>query len=99
MGTRLELHAILLGITPEVYYQPPESYKMEYPCIRYRRSNLAISHANNKPYKKAIGYQLTVISRQPDDPILDLVSNLPSCAFDRGYVSKNLHHDVYNIYY
>ena len=42
MGTRLELHNKLEGFlgNKHVYYQPPASVKMEYPCIVYSKDNI-----------------------------------------------------------
>ena len=53
MNRRLELHNILVGLlgSNHVYYQPPESLKMEYPCIRYNRSNINSGRADNINYR------------------------------------------------
>ena len=41
MGTRLELQSKLEEIlgSRQVYYQPPETVKMEYPAIVYRQNS------------------------------------------------------------
>ena len=52
MGTRLELQSKLeemLGCR-HVYFQPPESVKMEYPAIVYSRSSVKKVSANNTGY-------------------------------------------------
>ena len=49
MRTRLELQSKLeelLG-SRHVYYQAPESVKMEYPAIRYSRSDIDVDHADD----------------------------------------------------
>ena len=48
---RTDLHEILKEIlgSDNVYFQPPESYKMEYPCIVYERSALTTRFADNNP--------------------------------------------------
>lgn len=101
MGSRLELHKALceaLG-SKNVYYQPPETIKMSYPAIVYSRSNIQNSHANNLYYTQNFAYQLIVIDEDPDSEIVERVSQLPMCRFDRHYVSDNLNHDTFTIYY
>ena len=82
-----------------VYYDPPENLKMEYPAIIYSKSKIDSRHANDKIYKKMTRYELIVISRKPDSPMIDDLLELPYCSYDRHYVSDNLHHDVLTLYY
>lgn len=101
MANRLELHEILceaLG-SRHVYYQPPESVKMVYPAIVYARNTVSTRHADNAIYKQVVGYSVTVIDEDPDSEIPDRISRLPMCRFDRHFVSDNLNHDVFTIYY
>ena len=101
MASRLELQIKLeelLG-SRHVYYQPPESVKMEYPAIVYSKNNIKITHANNAMYTKNNQYILTVISKKPDDPVIDKLLNLPYCSYDRNYKTDNLNHDVLILYF
>ena len=82
-----------------VYYQPPASVKMKYPCIVFSKEDIKMTYADDHPYQKGKKYKITHISRTPDDPVLDDISNLSQCSFDRHYVVDNLHHDVYNIFF
>lgn len=98
---RLELGALLkrtLG-SGNVYFQPPATLKMKYPCIRYERSDMAIFHANNGVYRVLPRYQLTVIYKDPDSDLPMKVAQLPRCAFDRHYTADNLNHDIFTIYW
>ncbi|MCF0140418.1 MAG: hypothetical protein HUJ78_00070 [Mogibacterium sp.] len=109
MSRRVDLHhklenimAEALGIEPEdthVYFQPPESLKMKYPCIVYSRDREVELNADNMAYQYYRGYQVMVISLDPDSPILDLFDLLPLCSFSRHYVVDSLHHDVYVLYH
>lgn len=101
MGSRLDLQAILLSIPNVlgVYFQPPSSVQMTYPCIVYRRADIDIKHANNRPYSHKKGYSITVIDRNPDSAIPDAVGMLETARFDRQYVADNLYHDVFSIYF
>lgn len=101
MSRRLELQTKLeelLG-SRNVYYQPPESLKMEYPCIRYSKSNIRVNHADDMKYSKFNRYEIIVIDKRPDNEVVDNILNLPYVSYDRHYTSNNLHHDVLTIYY
>lgn len=98
---RANLHSIfveLLG-NNNVYFQPPASVKMKYPCIVYSKADIDNVHSNNKVYKQNRAYTVTVIDRNPDSEIAEKVSLLPYCSFDRSYASDGLNHDVFTIYY
>ncbi len=82
-----------------VYFQPPSSLKMVYPCIRYQRDALDTIHADNLPYRHQTRYELTVIDANPDSLIPGKIAALPLCSFNRHYAADNLNHDVFNIYY
>lgn len=98
---RLELQDMLEAIVPPpaVYFQPPESLKMSYPCIRYERDGSGNQDADNLPYRTAKRYQVTVIDRNPDSPLPDLVENLQYCEFDRWFAADNLNHWVYTLFF
>lgn len=98
---RLELHKKLVELlgSNNVYYRPPENLKMQYPCIRYKKDNILINHANNHPYRKTDRYQITVIDKKPDNDVIDKLLELPMSGFDTHYESDNLNHDVITLYY
>lgn len=101
MGSRLDLQTkleTLLG-SQNVYYQPPASVRMNYPAIVYSRSNIENRHADDDVYMQAYFYEVTVIDEDPDSEIVENVSKLPGCRFDRHYTSDNLNHDVFTLYY
>ena len=101
MERRLKLQAILeelLG-ADNVYFQPPESLRIEYPCIIYRWDTGDTQFADDEPYIFMRRYQITVIDRNPDSAIPDKIRNLPRCIMDRTYVSDNLNHYIFNIYF
>lgn len=101
MGTRLNLQTMLEGLlgTDKVYFQPPPSHMLSYPCIVYSRSNIRSRHGDNRPYKLDNQYTITVIDANPDSAIPKKVAELSQCVFDRHFTSDNLNHDVFNILY
>ena len=88
----------LLG-TRCVYYQPPSNTQMSYPCIRYTKKDISSTYANDKMYSKTTCYELIVIDRKPDNPVIEKLMELPYCSYDRNYKSDNLEHDVFTLYY
>lgn len=101
MGERSDLHTLLKNIlgTDNVYFQPPPSLKMVYPCIVYKRDSADTIFAGDKPYGYTNRYQVTVIDRNPDSAIPAEVAKLPMCIFDRFYTADNLNHDVFKLFF
>ena len=101
MGSRPNLQELLeelLG-NRNVYYQSPNNVTMRYPAIRYTKSDIESEYANDKRYKNMKRYELIVIDKIPDNPVIDKLLELPYCSFDRHYKSDNLNHDVLTLYY
>lgn len=96
---RSKLHQLLKTLTSNVYFQPPNGLKMEYPCIVYKRDFATTDHADNESWRHTKRYQVTVIDQNPDSVIPDMVAQLPMCEFNRFYTADNLNHDVYNIFF
>lgn len=95
---RLELDKFFQDLCPHVYYQPPESVKMQYPAIRYRRTAIDVQAADNLPYITDVAYEVTVIDKDPDSSIVFELSKLPKCRMVRHYTADNLNHDTFIIY-
>ena len=72
---------------------------MEYPCIRYSKSDIESKHADNMKYSNVNRYEITVISKKPDHAVISMILDLPLTSYDRYYVADNLNHDVINLYY
>mgnify|MGYP001400307847 CR=1 FL=1 len=101
MADRTELQELLESIlgSNAVYFQPPPTIQLVYPCIIYKRSNINTKFANNYPYKLAKEYTITVIDKDPDSIIPDKIAALQTCVFDRYYTADNLNHNVFTIYF
>lgn len=101
MASRLELQSELEGLlgSRNVYYKPPESIKMTYTAIKYTKKDVHSEYADNRIYSKMNCYELIVISKKPDDPVIEKLLELPYCSYDRPYVTDNLNHDVFTLYY
>ena len=101
MGSRLELQNLLESIlgSRNVYYQPPESIKIKYPAIIYSRNNIDNNFADDIVYMQNHTYQIIVIDANPDSKIVNKISKLPMCRYNRHYTSDNLNHDVFILNY
>lgn len=101
MASRLDLQSLLETLldSKNVYYQPPESLKMEYPCIRYLKSDIDSKYANNKKYINTNKYEIIVIDRKPDNEVINKILELPLSSYERHYTGDNLHHDVIILYF
>lgn len=101
MDKRIELHnklKELLG-SNNVYYQPPENLKMEYPAIVYCRDNVEKKYANDSGYSFSYSYTITVIDKKPDNDAINKILLLPYSNYSRHYVSEGFNHDVITLYF
>lgn len=98
---RLQLQSLLESIlgTRNVYFQPPPTMTMQYPCIVYHRDNALTDFAGNVPYHFTKRYQVTYISDDPDSVVIDKVAALPMSTYVRWFAAGNLNHDVFNLYF
>jgi len=98
MDQLLVLLKEILG-SDNVYFQPPPSLTMAYPCIVFNRMNMDVAFANNSPYRLTQRYMVTLIDRDPENPAIEKLASLPMCRHDRWFASDNLNHDVFNLYF
>lgn len=100
LDRRLELDARLRRIlgSDNVYFEPPASLKMKYPCIRYSRSRIDTVNADNTTYLANRRYDIIAIYQDPDSDLADrILFNNEDLKFsnERRYVADGLHHDVF----
>lgn len=98
---RLQLHNKLVEIlgSDNVYFQPPESVKLQYPAIVYERSSINNPHASNQVYLIGCDYRITIIDKSPVSDVVEKMSRFPTANFSRHYVDSNLNYDVFIIKY
>lgn len=102
MANRLDLQdqfEELLG-NKNVYFNPPESLKMKYPCIRYTAESPFVRRANNGAYVLVRKYEGLVIDKNPDSVIAELIlTTFPMCTLGSPYPADNLNHFPFTLYY
>ena len=109
MGSRHDLNdelKALLGTTDKtgddarVYFQPPESKKLKYPCYVYHRAYNKNMSADNIVYKRYPQYTLTYITYDPDDPLIDGTEDrFPMCRFVSSSSGSGLNNYYYDLFY
>lgn len=101
MASRLNLQKLLEEIlgSRNVYFQPPESVKLQYPCIIYERATGRAFNASDDLYNYRKSYSVLVVDKDPDSDIPDRLEKLKYCTIDRCYKADNLNHWSFTIYY
>lgn len=102
MDNRLKLHAKLESLigNSNVYFQPPASKELAYPCVIYSIGNGDVKYANDGVYCFTNRYTVSFIYKRPMPGLIEtIVRELPKCREDRVYVVDNLNHYVFNVYY
>lgn len=104
---RLTLHDKFINIlgtrgekVSRVYFQPPGSEDMEYPCIRYFFGAPDLKRANDKIYSTMNRYEVMVIDYDPDSPIANQILNeFQYVSPGTPYTADNLYHWPLTLYY
>lgn len=99
---RLKLHEELVSIlgSRNVYFQPPESIKLKYPCIIYTRQRPDTIRADDKIYRDVIRYQVTFITKDPEDErVKQILYHFQMISESNNGVTDNLYHYYYDLYY
>lgn len=101
MPTRLELHVKLVELlgSTNVYFQPPESQKLNYPAIVYSKNDLKNKFADDDFYLQSKQYKLTFIDPNPDSDLFEKASKFMKAKFVTRFSNQGLNHEVYTIYY
>lgn len=97
--SREALSAVFHSMCENVYFQPPTGRKIVYPCIIYELKKSNVRYADNAPYALYDMYDIKYITRDPDDPVRSQLVLLPLCTSQNSYVSDNLHHYPFSIYW
>lgn len=106
MGRRLDLHQEFVDFLaiddnkPHVYFQPPESIRLNYPCIIYHLTSGQRFRADNTLYGYVRSYDVTIIDFDPDvEYDRTFMERFQYATFERAYAADNLNHWVFRIYY
>lgn len=102
MASRLKLHEEFCEIlgSRNVYFQPPESIKLSYPCIVYSLDGVYKDNANDGLYRGINRYLVTTIDVDPDGQIhMAIMERYPMCSLGRSFTKDNLNQKTLTLYY
>lgn len=81
-----------------VYFQPPASISMQYPCFVYSFKDYYTLYSDNVKYLTQDRYSITLITKEAfPEQTIEAIEAMPYTKFDRYYVADNLHHFSYTI--
>lgn len=101
MRTRLDLHELLCELVESrhVYFSPPASIQMMYPCIVYEVIGCQNDYADNLKYRNHRRWSVTYITTDPDDTVHNRLDELQYSNPGNPFVADGLYHFPYTIYF
>lgn len=88
----------LLG-SPNVWFQPPSSIILKYPCIIYKLDDVDETYADDQTYVRSKQYLITIIDKNADSLIYEKILDLPYSSFNTSYVVDNLNHYICSLFW
>lgn len=102
MADRLKLQGELeelLG-SDHVYFQPPESVKLKYPCIVYSLDPTYTRHADNKNYIITNRYHIKHIYKSLGNSKKDeFLTRFMMISHDNRMIADSMYNDDFTLYY
>src|SRR5690348_6956762 len=86
------------GVT-EAYFQKPGNMTLVPPYIVYEIDDEYVARADDRVHAYWNRYTVTLVVRDQDSPIKDVLRDLPFASFNRMFITAGLYHFVYNIYF
>lgn len=102
MGSRLKLQAELEGIlgSSNVYFQPPSSTSLKYPCIIYNLTRTNTIRADNRIYKATNEYHVKHIYKSLENEKKDeLLNRFLMISHDSRFIADKLYNDEFTLFY
>lgn len=82
-----------------VYFQPPEGIKIQYPAIVYHLEQVKTDFANNDPYSLYNRYQITYIDRSPTSDVPKKLQGMRMTRFTSYFARDGLNHYNHSTYF
>ena len=101
MDRRKKLDDALVAIldSDHVFFQPPSTVKMDYPCVTYSLDGMKILRADSINYKKFYRYRVVLMDWDPDTELVDKLVDIPYfSSMGQHYTNNNLHHWTFTFY-
>lgn len=99
LSTRIELQRYLERVlgSKNVYFEPPETLKMRYPCIVYNLSRMNPTNADNLSYRVSQEYDIQYITREPEVDIPMRLAYTKRFRAGQHFVADGMHHFNYSV--
>lgn len=83
-----------------VYFRPPTGFRIEtYPCVVYDYSGTDIAYADNSVYIPYMKYQVTLLTRDPDDEGFEKLLKMPNSRLLHSRTVAGINEFTFVIYY
>jgi len=100
MKTRSDLQLYLENVSGvKVYFNPPETVQLTYPCIVYNRDYIYNHHADNKIHLQENRYVVNVLDKKVDGDIFKIISKLPRCRYKNHSFKNGISQDSFTLYF
>lgn len=98
---RIEFHHILEALpgVAKAWFQRPPKDQIQLDNTIVYTARPGLWYADNHTYIKGTWYTVTFIHSDPDSETVDAILELQYCSFDRQFISDDLYHDVFKIFY
>nr|DAD73345.1 MAG TPA: tail completion protein [Siphoviridae sp. ctKm44]DAE09866.1 MAG TPA: tail completion protein [Siphoviridae sp. ctJdE31] len=81
----------------KLFYNPVSNTNLTYPCILYKRSAVRQRHADNIRYHTHESYEITVIDKRVESPVIDILLDSQYCVYENEFIVDNMHHTILKI--
>lgn len=81
----------------KLFYNPLSDDKLTYPCIIYKRDGIRQRHADNIRYHTHEVYQITIIDKRVETPILPYLLDNQYCVYENEFIVDNMRHTILKI--
>lgn len=102
MGSRLQLQDELEGLlgSKYVYFQPPASVKLKYPCIIFELDPTYIRRADNKAFILFNRYHVKHLFKSLENEKKDaFLNHFQMMTHDNRMTADGLYNDDFTLYY
>lgn len=72
---------------------------MSYPAIVYKRVRINTTNADDLKYLHKPLYEVTLIDKNPESEFVYKILELPYCSDANEFITDNLYHHVFNLYF
>lgn len=99
LAKRIDLQRYLESLVGKgrVYFEPPETLKIQYPCIVYNLSRFDPVSADNLSYTVHQDYDVQYITREPEPDIPLKLAYSKRFRAGQHFVSDGMHHFNYSV--